>query len=73
VPKDRPVLRPNDWAMLLVRSYARNLCRQYNAAKAEVIRHSKQPLPAAILLMPSLQLPPDATAELLSNFGEISQ
>jgi len=73
VPKDRPVLRPNDWAMLLVHSYVRYLCREHNAAKAEVIRHSKQPLPAAILLMPTMQLPPEATEELLSNFGELSR
>lgn len=70
VPRDRPVYRPNEWALLLAKSYARHLCSQYGAYKAEVIRHSRDQVSPVVLLAP--QLPPGTFNELVSSFGDIT-
>jgi hypothetical protein len=49
VPRDRPVYRPNDWALVLARSYTRFLCREHGAASAELTLHVKMPYPPAVL------------------------
>lgn len=71
VPRDRPVFRPSDWSLLLTRSYVRYLCRQYGAATGELIRHSREPIPPAILFTDDM--PPGAFEELVSTFGEVSR
>ncbi len=69
VPRDQPVFRPSDWSMLLARSYVRYLCRSHGAAKAELIRHSKDPVPPIVLYLGDV--PPGASEELVSNYGEL--
>ncbi len=70
VPRDREVMRPSDWAVLLTHSYARRLCRETGAARAEVVRFSREPMAPAVLYgaMP----PPDAFVERSASFGEVT-
>jgi hypothetical protein len=72
VPRDRPVFRPSERSLLLARSYARYLCREHGAAKAEFIRHTGEPITPAVMFTSG---PPPAVAfsELLSNFGELPE
>jgi hypothetical protein len=69
VPRDRMVFRPSDWSLLLARSYGRYLCRLHGAATAEIIRHTEDPLPPAVLFEDNQQA--GAFGELVSNFGEL--
>lgn len=68
VPRDRPVFRPSEWSLLLANSYGRYLCRLHGAAKAEIVRHTEEPIPPAILFE---EIPAGAFGELVSNFGEL--
>jgi hypothetical protein len=71
IPRERPVFRPTDFALLLARSYARHLCAVHGAAAAEIVRHSFDPIPPSVL---SDEPPPEgAFGELISNFGELPQ
>jgi hypothetical protein len=68
VARDRPVYRPTEWSRVLARAYSRYLCRQYGAASAEVIRHSRDPiLPAIMFSSEPMQI---AFEELVCSFGE---
>ncbi|HEV3445291.1 MAG TPA: hypothetical protein VG099_11650 [Gemmataceae bacterium] len=67
IPRDHPVFRPSEWSRLLARSYARYLCRMHGAASAEIIRHTKEPLLSAVLLIDES---PNAE-ELVATFGEM--
>jgi hypothetical protein len=69
IPRDRPVYAPSEWSMLLARTYVRYLCRVHGAASGEFIRHTREPIPPAIIFM---DMPPaaDAFGELIANFGE---
>jgi hypothetical protein len=69
VPRDRPVMRPSEASLLLVRSYARHLCRTHGAASAEVVRHTRYPIPSVVMTW--TEVPPGAFDELVSNFGEL--
>jgi hypothetical protein len=69
LPRDRPVFRPTEPSLVLVRSYARFLCRQYGAASVELVRRSREALPPAILLDQSQ----DGPATVSSNYGEFSR
>jgi hypothetical protein len=71
IPRDRPVFGPADTGLVLVRSYARYLCRTKGAVAVEVIRHSResgQPPGRS-----SRETAQDATDEMIANFGEFSQ
>jgi hypothetical protein len=70
VPRDRPVFRPSNWSLVLARSYARYLCRVHGAARAEVIRHTRDPVPPAAGFLE--QPPADAFEDLIANFGEFN-
>jgi hypothetical protein len=70
LPRDG-AYQPTEWMLLLVRSYARNLCRESGAASAEIVRHSKDPVPPALLL--SNDFPSGGFEELTCNFGEFSR
>ncbi len=70
VPRDRPVYRPSDWSMVLARSYVRHLCREHGAAKGELIRHTREAIPPAVMF--ERDIPPDAFGELVSHFGEVT-
>ncbi len=67
VPRDPPVMRPNQWSMLMARSYQRYLCREHDVAAVELIRHSKDPVYPMYLLFPP---PPNAFNELICTFGD---
>jgi hypothetical protein len=67
LPRDRPVYRPSDPSLLLVRSYARYLCRKHGAASVEMIRLYRDPLPPAVLLEDG---PRDEAATVTSTYGE---
>jgi hypothetical protein len=69
--RDRPHLRPSEASQLCARAYVRYLCRTYDAAKAELIRHHKDPIPPAVLSMDNI--PAGAFDEGTSNFGELSR
>jgi hypothetical protein len=72
IPRDRPVFRPSEQSLLLARSYARYLCRTHGAAKAEVIRHTQEPIPPAVMFITGPP-PADAAGKLVSNFGELAE
>jgi hypothetical protein len=69
IPRDRPVSRPSELSLVLARSYARYLCRQYGAASAEITRHSREPLSPVILFQ--RDVPPGTADELIARFGEL--
>jgi hypothetical protein len=69
IPRDRPVFRPTEWPQVLARAYSRYLCRQYGAASAEIIRHSRDPILPAAMFSP--EPPPGAFDELVCSFGEL--
>jgi hypothetical protein len=70
VPRDRAVMRPSQWSLVLARSYVRYLCREHGAASGELIRHTREPVLPAVLFLD--EPPADAFEELISNFGELS-
>ena len=70
VPRGRGVMKPSDMSVVAARSYARCLCRQYGAAKAEIIRRTREPISPALLSKG--EPPDDAFEELLASFGEVS-
>ena len=69
VPRNRQLMKPTDWALLLERSYARYLCRKYNAASAEVLRHTREPVSPAVLF--GNPMPPNTLEDLVTSFGEV--
>jgi hypothetical protein len=68
VPRDRPVIRPSELALLLARAYGRYVCRTQNASSAVVFRHWRDPIPPGVLSMPDL--PQQLTEEFIADFGE---
>jgi len=73
VPRDRPVMGPSPVSLILVRSYARYLCRTHGAAKADVLRHHREPVPPSVLLMTSANVPAEAFEPVTSHFGEFAE
>ena len=69
-PRDGPTFTPSPLAKLLVRAYARHLCRQHNAETAEIIRHTWVPIPPGVLVPGS---PKEAFSNRIvhANFGEV--
>jgi hypothetical protein len=67
IERNQVVFCPSDWNLVLVKSYQRYLCRTYGASTAEIIRHSKDPIPPAVLFMDDFM--PGAFEELTSNYG----
>jgi hypothetical protein len=68
-PRDRPVMRPSEWSMLMARSYGRYLCRQHNAASAELVRTHRDPIPPAVLFLDNVQA--GAFDPVTSEYGEL--
>lgn len=68
VPRDRPVMRPSEFALVLARSYSRHLCRHHGAASAELSRHHKDAYPPNVLSLDNI--PAGAFDEQVSIFGE---
>jgi hypothetical protein len=70
IPRQRDVMGPTERSLVLVRSYARHLCRQHGASSAEVLRHSREAIsPIAYLMGPP---PPMAFTDLIVSYGDIS-
>jgi len=67
IPRNRPVFGPTEWSQVLVNSYVRYLRRKHGAASVEVVRHSRDVIPPAVLLEGS---PPPR--DLLANYGDIN-
>jgi hypothetical protein len=63
-------MRPSEWSLILARSYARHLCRTHGAASAEIVRHTREPVPPAVLY--GDETPPAAFRDLEANFGGMS-
>jgi hypothetical protein len=75
IPRNQPVFRPSEWSLLVAQAYMRYLCREHGAASAELIRHSRGPIPVIPFEAQFLQnlpnnLPPGTFVEMISNFGE---
>jgi hypothetical protein len=70
VPRNRELMKPTDWALLLQRSYARYLCRKYGAASAEILRHTREPVSPAVLF--GNEMPPNTLEDLVASFGEVT-
>lgn len=71
LPRDRPLMRPNEWALLLSRSYARYLCRTHGAASAEIVRIHQDPIYPTVLFLG--EPPTGALEPYQSIFGELSK
>jgi hypothetical protein len=71
VPRNKEIMRPSEWAILLAHSYSRRLCRETGAASAEIVRISREPVTPSVLYgnVP----PPEAFYELTASFGEVSR
>jgi hypothetical protein len=67
IPRNRPVMGPTEWSLILARSCCRYLCRHYHAASAEIVRHSRDIVPPTVLA--SEKLPPAAFSDLLASYG----
>jgi hypothetical protein len=71
VPRDHPVYRPSDWSLIVARSYLRHLCRQHDAASAELIRHTREAVLPAMLFVDNP--PADTFQELITHFAEVKK
>jgi hypothetical protein len=76
LPPMMDLVRPSDWAMLVARSYARHLCREHGAARAEVIRTTQMPPRPELLRFqgrPEDPPPPLGYPHVITaNFGELT-
>jgi hypothetical protein len=70
IPKEG-TFRPSDWSKILAGACARHLCAEYGASSAEIIRHTQEAMPPAVLFMDNV--PAGTFDELISNFGEYSR
>jgi hypothetical protein len=69
VPRYRDSWRPSEWSLVLAHSYARFLCRENNAASAEIIRHTREPVgPDVLMGGDTVDL-----SEIIASFGEKSE
>jgi hypothetical protein len=49
IDRNRPVVGPTEWSMVVLRSFTRHLCRVHGADSAEVVRKSREPVPPRVL------------------------
>jgi hypothetical protein len=52
LPRQAQLPEPNEWAMIVAKSYGRHLCRVHGAASAELVRISQMPYPPVVLFVP---------------------
>jgi len=69
IPRNRDVWGPTEWSRVVVRSYARYLCRAHGAASVEIVRHSRDVIPPAAFL--NGRPPPAAFSDLVASYGKI--
>jgi hypothetical protein len=67
VPRDRPVFRPAEPSLVLIRSYARHLCRRHGASSVEMSRRSRDAIPATILTAGAAV---EGPITVISTYGE---
>jgi hypothetical protein len=72
IPRNTELSRPSDWSLLLVRSYARYLCRVHGAESAEMIRRTRMPLQPSEMYRKE-QPDQEPNPELIASFGEFSK
>lgn len=63
-----PVFKPSEWSKIVARSYIRFLCRKYDAASGELIRHSRDPIGPDAMTIETI--PDQIFNEFRANFGE---
>jgi hypothetical protein len=63
-----PVHRPSEAGKILAESYLRHLCREHNAASAELVRHHRNKLMVARWILPG-DPPAEEMMEIKSHFG----
>jgi hypothetical protein len=68
IPRDRPAFGPSDWSRELARSYSRYLCKQYDAASVELIRHFRRPIFPVFVVAEGPG--PEDLEEVICSFGE---
>jgi hypothetical protein len=68
--KTGPLFKPTPWSLLVLRSLTRHLVITHDADSADIVRHSKEPIPPRILT--ERENPPDMEV-LLSNYGRMSK
>jgi hypothetical protein len=68
LPRDRPVFRPSEWSLIVVRSLARHECRLHGAASARLVRLSREAIPPRILF--ERETPPEM-GDLESHYGRL--
>ena len=71
LPRNRQIMRPSEWSVLLARSYSRYLCRKHGAATAEIIRLTREPV--SPMLLNSNDPKNSAFEDLVASFGEVSK
>jgi hypothetical protein len=71
LPRDRIVYRPSTWSLILIQSYGRHLCRTHGTASVQLVRHTREPLSPALLLVPEPAA--DLFRDLVADFGEIKK
>jgi hypothetical protein len=64
------VQRPSDISLSFANAYARYLQRETGAAKVEIVRHAKPPIPPSVLFVPT-PVTPDDFAEETASFGDL--
>jgi hypothetical protein len=70
VRRDRQAFRPTEWSLIVVRAITRNVCREHGAARAEVVRHSREAIPVRVLF--EREAPPE-NEDLQSSYGRLSR
>jgi hypothetical protein len=70
VLREPDVWQPTELSKLLVRSYARYLCRKYGAASAEIVRRTRPWIPPVVVF--ENEAPPEPT-DLVAVYGEFRQ
>jgi hypothetical protein len=70
IDRDRNILCPSDWSLLLVRSYCRYLCRKHGATSAELIRHIRNPIPPSVLNNND-EDQPEKSEDLVAYYGDL--
>jgi len=71
-PRDQAIVRPTERAKMLAASYLRYLCREHDAASAELVRIHRDTIMPMVLIMPE---PPreENMMTVKSYFGEYSR
>jgi hypothetical protein len=70
LPRGRPIPRPSQFSFLFANAYARHLCREQEAARVEIVRHTKKAIPPTVAFREPAP-PTDFFAEDSHSFGDL--